>query len=402
MSRRVVVPKGLGLLFIDSHPAGCVKTVADMCDEVGPPRTSLPRRPVALIVGSSAGYGLACTIAGLRRFGIDGVGVGFERPSSERRTATAGWYRSAAVADIAAACGSDFSLVNADAFDDATKDKVLGYLAQRFGGIDYLIYSVAAPRRDDPRSARTYRSVIKPIGAAYRTKTLQLRNDGTPTVQEIQVEAATEDEVAETVKVMGGEDWAWWVEAAHARGLLRPGFTTVALSYIGSDLTASIYRNGSIGAAKTDLEATAGRLTDQYRNLDARGLVSVNGAAVTQASTAIPGIGLYISVLHRVLGGVYSPARQAVDLWSQLTGESPLDVDDEGRIRLDGWELNDEVQSAIRHNWNAIDANNHTELADIGWFYDSVYRLYGFRVDGIDYEQPCEVDVAWPSAAGTP
>jgi enoyl-[acyl-carrier protein] reductase/trans-2-enoyl-CoA reductase (NAD+) len=401
MSMRVVVPKGLGLLFIDSHPAGCVKTVADMCDEVGPPRAPQARRPVAVIVGSSSGYGLACTVAGLRRHGIDGVGVCFERPPSQRRTATAGWYRTAAVADVAAACGSDFSFFNADAFDDATKDKVLGYVAQRFGGIDYLIYSVAAPRRDDPRSGRSYRSVIKPVGAPYRTKTIQLGDDGAATVQEIRIEPATEDEVTETVKVMGGEDWSWWVEAANARELLRPGFSTVALSYIGSDLTSSIYRNGSIGAAKTDLEATAGRLTDQYRNSAARGLVSVNGAAVTQASSAIPGIGLYISVLHRVLNGLCSPARQAVDLWSQLTGESPQHVDDEGRIRLDSWELNDEVQRAVRHNWNAVDASNHAEFADIGWFYDAVYRLYGFRVDGIDYEQPCEVDIAWPSASGS-
>src|SRR5262245_9129332 len=182
MSMRVVVPKGVGLLFIDSHPAGCAKTVADMCDEVGPLRPPPERRPVAVIVGSSAGYGLACTIAGLRRFGIDGVGVGFERPPSARRTATAGWYRTAAVADLAAECGSDFSFVNADAFDDATKDKVLGDIAQRFGGIDYLIYSVAAPRRDDQRSGQIYRSAVKPIGAPYRTKTLQLRDDGTPTV----------------------------------------------------------------------------------------------------------------------------------------------------------------------------------------------------------------------------
>ena len=397
MSMQVISPRGVGFLLVNSHPAGCAKTVTDMCAEIGQVRVPAGRRPVAVVVGSSAGYGLACALSGILRHGIDGVGVGFEQPPSERRTATAGWYRTAALAQVAADCGTDFSFLNADAFDDATKDTVADLIAKRFGGVDYLIYSVAAPRRLDPRSGETYRSVIKPIGTTYHAKTLQLRRDGSVAIGEVSVDGATPDEIAETIKVMGGDDWARWVEAFEAGGLLRNGFTTVALSYIGSQLTAQIYRNGSIGAAKADLEATADQITERYAKHGARGIVSINGAAVTQASSAIPGIGMYISVLHRALRGeLRSTARQAVDLWDQLTGIAPLDVDEEGRIRLDRWELSPGVQEAVERNWSALDTDNYVDLADVDWFRDSVYRLYGFCVDGIDYAQPSETDVAWP------
>jgi enoyl-[acyl-carrier protein] reductase / trans-2-enoyl-CoA reductase (NAD+) len=390
MSERVIKPLGRGFLFLDSHPAGCARIVRDLAGQV---ERRAPERRTALVIGSSSGYGLATTIAGLARYGIDGIGVCFEKAPTARRTATAGWYRTAETAVLAAEFGRDFRFFNADAFADTTKDEVLGLIAERFGGIDHLIYSVAAPRRVDPRTGETFQSAIKAIGAPHSTKSLAYE-DGQPVLQEVGIEVATDDEIAQTVKVMGGEDWARWVSALDERGLLKPGFNTVALTYIGSELTGPIYRQGSIGAAKADLEQTALNLAKD----GVTAMTSVNGAAVTQASSAIPGIGLYVSILHKV-NGLQTPVQQSISLWDQLTGEAPLDLDDEGRIRLDRWELTDDVQSAIRTQWESATASTIGEVADTEWFLAEVRRLYGFDVPDVDYEAETEVDVEWPTKA---
>jgi enoyl-[acyl-carrier protein] reductase/trans-2-enoyl-CoA reductase (NAD+) len=396
MSERVIRPTGRGFLLLDAHPAGCFETVAAMRPEPAP----APRR-VALIIGSSSGYGLATTIAGLARYGIHGVGVAFERPPG-RRTATAGWYRTIATDALAADLGSDFTFVNADAFADTTKDEVLDLIAKRFGGLDHLIYSVAAPRRTDPRSGETYTSVIKPLGAAHTTRTLEFSPDGTPSLQELTAQPASPEEAAATVKVMGGEDWSRWVAALSERGLLHRGFTTVALSYIGSSLTSAIYRDGTIGAAKLDLEQTAGRLTQQLAAVGGRALTSVNGAAVTQASTAIPGIALYVSLLRAVLGdNLQPPVEQSLRLWDQLTGAATPDLDAQGRIRLDRWELADAVQAAVAERWRSATAEAIAEVADVDWFRAQFRGLYGFDVPGVDYDAPVEVDLPWPSPRET-
>lgn len=392
MSERVIRPTGRGFLLLDSHPAGCARSVTDMV----PSFAAAPRK-VALIIGSSSGYGLATTIAGLSRYGISGVGVAFERPPA-RRTGTAGWYRTIATAELAAELGSDITFVNADAFADTTKDEVLDLVAKRFGGLDYLIYSVAAPRRSDPRTGETYASVIKPLSAAHTTRTLAFSPDGTSELEETTAEPATPDEAAATVKVMGGEDWGRWITALSERGLLKQGFQTVALSYIGSALTAAIYRAGTIGAAKLDLEQTAATLTAQLAPVGGRAFTSVNGAAVTQASTAIPGIALYVSLLRTVLGEkMQSPIEQSLRLWDQLTGASPVDLDDQGRIRLDRWELTEEVQSAVAALWAEATPETIATVADLDWFRAQFRGLYGFDVPGVDYDAPVEVDLPWPA-----
>ncbi|TDW54534.1 enoyl-[acyl-carrier-protein] reductase FabV [Kribbella pratensis] len=388
MTERVIKPLGRGFLFLDSHPAGCARVVREMAAEVEPRN---PARRTALVIGSSSGYGLATTIAGLARYGVDGIGVSFEKAPTARRTATAGWYRTAETAALAAELGRSWSFVNADAFADTTKDEVLDLVAERLGGIDHLIYSVAAPRRVDPRNGETYQSALKTIGTPYSTKSLAYE-DGQPVLQEVGIDVATDDELAQTVKVMGGEDWARWITALQERDLLKPGFNTVALTYIGSELTGPIYRQGSIGAAKADLEQTALKLAAD----GVTAMTSVNGAAVTQASSAIPGIGLYVSILHKV-HGLQTPVQQSIALWDQLTGEAPLDLDDEGRIRLDRWELADDVQSAIRTQWESATATTIAEVADTEWFLAEVRRLYGFDVPGVNYEAETEVDVEWPT-----
>jgi enoyl-[acyl-carrier protein] reductase / trans-2-enoyl-CoA reductase (NAD+) len=391
MTERQIKPVGRGFLFLDSHPAGCARLVEELVEQAGS-RTP-ERNPVALVIGSSSGYGLATTVAALARYGVDGVGVAFEKGPTVRRTATAGWYRTAATAGFAEKAGRRFHFVNADAFADTTKADVLDLVETECGGVDYLIYSVAAPRRVDPRTGATYQSAIKAIGASHRTKSLAF--DGAdPVLQEVEIEVATDDEVEQTVQVMGGEDWSRWVDALTERKLLRDGFTTVALTYIGSELTGPIYRQGSIGAAKAHLEQTARELSERD---GVRALTSVNGAAVTQASSAIPGIGLYVSLLHKVLGErMQTPMQQSIALWDQLTGDRSLDLDDEGRIRLDRWELDPAVQTAVREQWEAATPENIRTVADAAWFHAEVRRLYGFDVDGVDYEAPTEVDVDWP------
>lgn len=394
MAERVVRPTGRGFLLLDSHPAGCFASVERM--RLSPTAPS-GDRPVALVIGSSAGYGLAATIAGLARHGIQGLGIGFERPPG-RRTGTAGWYRTIATARLAKELGSDFTFRNADAFADETKNEALDLIAKRFGGLDHLIYSVAAPRRTDPDTGVTHQSVIKPLGAAHTTRTLEFDSDGTPALREIGAEPADETETAATVKVMGGEDWARWVAALAGRGLLRDGFRTVALTYIGSKLTSAIYRDGTIGAAKTHLEATAGSLTSLLSSVNGRALTSVNGAAVTQASTAIPGIALYVSLLRGVLGDrLQSPIEQSIRLWEQLTGARPFDLDEAGRIRLDRWELDPAVQAAVAERWASITPETIAELADVGWFRAEFRALYGFDIPGVDYTAPVETDLPWPT-----
>jgi enoyl-[acyl-carrier protein] reductase/trans-2-enoyl-CoA reductase (NAD+) len=280
------------------------------------------------------------------------------------------------------------------------KNQVADLLEQRFGGkLDYLIYSVAAPRRTDPDTGTTYASVLKPIGQANRTKTLLFDDQGVPEVREVETGPAEGDDVEQTVAVMGGADWERWIDHLAGRDLLGDGFATAALSYIGSPLTAAIYRQGTIGAAKAHLEATARTLNELLeKTVGGRAVTSVNGAAVTQSSTAIPGIALYTGLLRGVLGeAMVPPVRQLAHLWDQLTGAAPLTLDDEGRVRLDNWELTDDVQAAVAERWEAATTNTIADLADHAWFRTEVQRLYGFSVPGVDYTATVATDIPWPT-----
>lgn len=402
VSERVIAPKNRGFLFLDSHPAGCAQLVHDMWQSVPSPQPPVRGDgdgPVALVIGSSAGYGLAATIAGLARVGIRGIGVCFEKAPSRRRTGTAGWYRTATTAELADRHGRDMVFLNGDAFSDAMKEQVGEVLAERFGGrLDYLIYSVAAPRRTDPESGMTYASVLKPIGAPSTTRTLVFDDRGAPDVKDVTTQPAEGDDVEQTVAVMGGTDWERWITFLADKELLADGFSTVALSYIGSPLTAAIYRQGTIGTAKAHLEATARQLNEYLAKLvGGRAATSVNGAAVTQSSTAIPGIALYTSLLRGVLGqAMVPPIGQLIELWDQLTGTHPLALDDEGRVRLDTWELDDTVQASVAERWGAATNDTIADLADLDWFTGEVHRLYGFDVPGIDYSAPVTTDIPWP------
>jgi enoyl-[acyl-carrier protein] reductase/trans-2-enoyl-CoA reductase (NAD+) len=380
--------------MVNAHPNGARATVDQLWQQL-PDRTPDGRRPVVLVIGFSAGYGLAATLAAARR-GAVGVGVAFEAPELPRRTASAGWYRTVRAAELT---GDKWTFLNTDAFADSAKADVIKLLTEQYGKVDHLIYSIAAPRRTDPVTGQIHHSVIRPLDGAYTAKTLEFTDDG-PAIGSSTLHPATDQERQETVKVMGGEDWKRWVDALDQAHLLADNFTTAALTYVGSDLTAGIYRAGTIGAAKEHLEATARDLDTRLEG-PRRAYTVVAGAAVTQASTAIPSIALYTSLLHRVLGetSFQSTAQQMTALWQQLTGEQPLALDDTGRMRLDGWELATDVQDRVRALWQAVTTENVADSADTTWFRQQVGQLYGWNVPDVDYDAPSETTVAWPGSA---
>jgi enoyl-[acyl-carrier protein] reductase/trans-2-enoyl-CoA reductase (NAD+) len=408
MVMRVLRPEGKGFLFLDAHPAGCARAVEEMISEA-PVFAELPvpataasseRGLAALVIGCSGGYGLAAAAAGLFGHAARTIGVCYERPATARRSASAGWYRIGALASLATEAGLSFEAINGDCFDPAMRAKVLDRAAVALGPIDVLIYSVAAPRRTDPQTGTVYHAAVKPIGAAYSARNVAFA-DGI-VLRESALEPATDAEIEATVKVMGGEDWTDWVADLAARDLLAPGFQTVALTYVGSALTAPIYRQGTIGRAKDHLEATAAQLTDGVlAGSGGSALTSVNCAAVTMSSLAIPGISLYLSLLRAVAGDAGESAmRQSVRLWDYLTGKPGAEIDSSGRLRLDDWEMAADVQAALHNRWAASNEELIGGLADMDWFRTQFWRLYGFGVNGIDYSQPVDVDVPWP--AGPP
>jgi enoyl-[acyl-carrier protein] reductase/trans-2-enoyl-CoA reductase (NAD+) len=403
---KVIRQAGMGFILLDSHPAGCARVVDQMIADVlaaseagASSESTASTGEAVLVIGCSAGYGLASTVAALYGRKARVLGLCFERSATQRRSASAGWYRVAALAERTQADGLDFEPVNGDCFDPDVRAAVLDRIAAKYGRIGTLIYSVAAPRRTDPRTGATYQSAVKPIGGAYRSRSLTFGEGQPVTVKEAMLEPATDAEVEATVKVMGGEDWADWVTDMAARDLLAPGFTSVALTYLGSDLTAPIYRKGTIGRAKDHLEATAGQLTDAVlAGSGGRALTSVNGAVVTLSSVAIPGISLYLSLLHEVAGSsAQSPVRQSVRLWNHLSGQPGADLDEQGRLRLDDWEFAPGIQEQLHKRWDDDDDAILSGLSDPGWFGREFGRLYGFSVTGIDYTVPVELDVPWPS-----
>ena len=348
------------------------------------------------MIGCSSGYGLAAAVAGIFGYQASVVGLCYERPATARRSASAGWYRTGTLASRA---GSQFEAVNGDCFDPAVRAAVLDRAAARLGQVDILIYSVAAPRRTDPATGQSYQSAVKPIGASYRARNLTYSAGKRRPCARRSSSRADAAEITSTVKVMGGEDWADWVTDLAGHGLAAPGFRTVALTYIGSDLTAPIYRQGTIGRAKDHLEATAGELRGGVlAGSGGTAMTSVNCAAVTQSSLAIPGISLYLSLLREVAGDdMESEVCQSVRLWDHLTGRASATVDERGRLRLDDWELAPDVQARLRERWTGTDAEVLSQLSDPEWFGTRLQRLYGFGVDGIDYSQPVEVDLPWPA-----
>jgi enoyl-[acyl-carrier protein] reductase / trans-2-enoyl-CoA reductase (NAD+) len=387
----VIEPRIRHNICLTAHPLGCAAQVRAQIHYLRS-RGALPQGPQrALIVGASNGYGLAARIVSAFGAGAATAGVAYERPGSPERSATAGWYNTEAFRREAAAAGLPTVDVNGDAFTEEVKADVIRRVRAEFGQIDLVIYSIAAPRRIDPQTGEIYSSVIKPIGRPFTAKSIDFRSGA---ITEATAEPATDEEIAHTVKVMGGEDWALWVDRLLEAGALAPGGLTLALSYIGPELTQAIYRQGTLGRAKADLERTAGRLGDRLSAIRGRAFVSVNKALVTRASAIIPGVSLYIALLYRAMkarglheGCIHQMDRLFRDV---LYSGRPLPLDPQGRIRLDDWELREDVQAQVTEGWGKVGTENLEEFADLKGFREEFLRHHGFGMPGIDYSKPVD------------
>lgn len=393
MALSVVSPKIRGFICTNAHPEGCAVSVRRQVEAargVGD-GASMGR---VLVLGSSTGYGLASLIAAIWGWGAEALGVCFERPASEKRTASAGWYNLAEVHRLAREEGRRVATINGDAFSHEIKDEVVRTLADQFGPVDLVIYSLASPRRKDPDSDKVWTSVIKPIGTPHGGKHIELRDESVSTTD---WDPATDEEIEATVKVMGGEDWELWVRRLAAEGLLADGANTVAYSYIGSRATHPIYRTGTIGRAKEHLEATCSRLNTLLIDLvGGHAWVSVNKAAVTQASAVIPAVPLYKSLLYRLMketGTHELPIDQMLRLFRDhlAPGRTPK-VDDLRRIRLDDREMDPAIQAGIAELWKVVSTENLNEISDWVGFKREFRQLFGFEIDGVDYDAPVEID----------
>ena len=392
----IIAPKTRGFICTTAHPEGCAANVQAQIDYVKsqPALADGPKK--ALVIGSSTGYGLASRIVPAFGSGAATIGVFFEKPGTERKTGSAGWYNSVAFEAAAGEAGLYAKSFNGDAFSNEMKAEVIETIKADLGEVDCVVYSLASPRRTDPTDGETYKSVLKPIGAPYSQKNL---NTDTGEVDSVSIEPSTEEEIANTVKVMGGEDWELWLNALDEAGVLADGFTTVAYSYIGPELTFPIYTNGTIGKAKEHLEGSAAAMNEKFGAGTA--FVSVNKALVTQASSAIPVVPLYISLLYKVMkeaGNHEGCIEQIQRLFADhlANGGEPT-LDEKKRIRIDDWEMQDNIQSAVGDAWEKITTENLSELSDFSGYKTEFLKLFGFGLEGVDYELDTDPERPLPS-----
>jgi enoyl-[acyl-carrier protein] reductase/trans-2-enoyl-CoA reductase (NAD+) len=380
----IISPKIRGFICTTAHPEGCAAHVQEQIDYVKskPALANAPKR--VLVVGSSTGYGLASRIVPAFGGGAATIGVFFEKEGVENKTASAGWYNSVAFEEAAAKEGLYAKSFNGDAFSKEVKQQVIDAIKADLGQVDMIVYSLASPRRTDPETGEVYKSVLKPTGETYTNKNL---NTDKKQIESVTIEPANEDEIAQTVKVMGGEDWKLWIDALSQAGALAEGFKTVAYSYIGPELTWAIYTDGTIGRAKLHLEQTARELNDAYGRDTA--VVSVNKALVTQASSAIPVVPLYISILYKIMkakgtheGCIEQIHRLFAQHYGAVTGPT---LDEKGRIRIDDWEMRPDVQAEVEKIWSEVTTERIDELSDFEGYQKEFYRLFGFGLAGVDY-----------------
>lgn len=382
----IVQPNFFGNICTTAHPLGCYQNV-EMQINYMKSQEQFSGIKNALIIGSSTGYGLASQIAATFGASANTIGVFFEKAGTASKTATPGWYNMAALEQIAHEHGYYVKSINGDAFTDEVKQKTAELIKNDLKKIDLIIYSLASPRRKDSVSSQVYHSVLKTVGQPFAIKTLKPFDNE---IYELTVEPATHEEISNTIKVMGGEDWMAWVNFLHKENLLSEGVLTIAYSYLGSELLSPIYRLGTIGKAKEHLHHTATMLNETLKPLGGNALISVNKAVVTQASAAIPGVPLYLSILTQVLKKNNTNEgciEQINRLFSQkIFGQHPLMPDEQQLIRLDDFELSSDVQEHISRIWSTINSENLTEFADVHSYRNDFKKLFGFGVDRIEYD----------------
>ena len=393
----IVQPKIRGFICITAHPVGCARNVEEQIQHIlkGGPVEGGPKR--VLVIGSSTGYGLASRVTAAFGSNAATLGVFFEKPSDGKRTATAGWYNTCAFETAARAKGLYARSINGDAFSDELKNQVCEVISQDLGQVDMVIYSLASPRRVHPKTGEIFKSTLKPITGSYTNKSFDFDKSE---VTEVSLEQAVPEDVRQTVAVMGGEDWQMWIDLLEAKKLLAPKAVTVAYSYIGPDITQPIYRQGTIGAAKDHLEKTAHDLNQKMSAIGGRAFVSVNKALVTQASSAIPFISLYIVLLMKVMkekniheGCIEQISRLFRERLYNNRNLSTVLVDEEGRIRVDNFEMRPDVQKEVGAMWTAVTTANANQFGGVDSYNREFLRLFGFGLEGVDYSADVDIDL---------
>lgn len=375
-----------GFICLTSHPKGCEQNVINQIEYVKS-KGAINGAKKVLVIGASTGFGLASRITSA--FGSDAatIGVFFEKPPTEGKTASPGWYNSAAFENEAHKAGLYAKSINGDAFSDEIKRQTLDLIKADLGQVDLVIYSLASPVRLHPKTGVLHRSVLKPIGKTFSNKTVDFHSG---VVSDVSIEPCNDEDISNTVAVMGGEDWSMWIDALKTENLLADGAVTVAYSYIGPSLTEAVYRKGTIGRAKDHLEATAFEITNSLASINGKAYVSVNKALVTQASSAIPVIPLYISLLYKIMKakGIHEGCIEQIQRLYQerlYTGK-PMHLDEKGRIRIDDWEMREDVQDQVATLWVEATSDNLNEIGDLEGYRKDFYNLFGFDVPKVDYK----------------
>ena len=381
----IIEPRMRGFICLTAHPEGCAQNVKNQIEYVKS-KGHVEGAKKVLVIGASTGFGLASRITSAFSSDAGTIGVFFEKPPSEGKTATPGWYNSAAFETEAQKAGLYAKSINGDAFSNEIKQQTIDLIKADLGQVDLVIYSLASPVRMHPITGVLHRSVLKPIGQTFSNKTVDFH---TGIVSQVTIEPATQEDIDNTVVVMGGEDWAMWMDALKSAGVLANGATTIAYSYIGPEVTEAVYRKGTIGRAKDDLEATAFKITDSLKSINGKGYVSVNKALVTQASSAIPVIPLYISLLYKIMkaeGDHEGCIEQIQRLFEQrLYTGNEIPTDDKGRIRIDDWEMRTDIQEKIKVLWEKATSENLTEIGDLAGYKQDFLNLFGFGFNNVDY-----------------
>jgi len=391
----VIQPKVRGFLCTTTHPTGCFENVRRQVEHVQS-KGEIPDGPKrVLVLGASTGYGLASRITAAFGSGASTLGVFFEKPGTERKPGTAGWYNSAGFHQLAESAGLYAKSLNGDAFSDEMKQRVIEVIKQDLGQIDLVVYSLAAPRRTHPKTGEVFNSTLKPIGQPTTQKGV---NTDKEAIQDFHLEPATQDEIDHTVAVMGGEDWEMWMTALAEAGVLAEGAKTTAYTYIGEKITWDIYWHGTIGAAKQDLDKRVVGIREQLSALGGDARVSVLKAVVTQASAAIPAMPIYLAILFKVMKarGVHEGCIEQIErlFRERLYGDG--EVDDAGRLRVDQLELDPAVQAEVAGIWEQINTDNLRTLADFEGYRQEFLQLFGFGVEGVDYDADVDPEVAIP------
>lgn len=391
----VIHPKVRGFICTTAHPEGCFREVEAQVKYIKAQGQFQGPKNV-LVIGASTGYGLASRIAAAFGAHAKTIGVAFERPADEKRTATAGWYNTVAFEELAHREQLYAKSINGDAFSNEIKRQTLDLIRRDLGQVDLVVYSLASPRRVHPDTGQVFSSALKPIGQKFTSKTVEPFKGE---VKEVSIEPASEQEITETIEVMGGEDWQMWIDVLKTEGLLAQNAVTVAYTYIGPELTHSIYKNGTIGKAKDHLFQTAQQIDEKLKSINGHAYISVNKALVTQASAAIPVVPLYIALLFKLMKeqGTHEGCIEQINRLYKDRLYGTLQLDNQGMIRIDDWEMADDIQKEIMRLWPMVTTENLSSLTDIEGYRHDFYRLFGFNNPNIDYDQDVNSHIKIPS-----